>query len=127
MRRVVFTGISPTDLADLADMSPGAAIKLMFPLKANGAADRTLGRAYTIRRYHAERAELEVDFVVHDETPTAHTRRQRVDGVHAHTARGGFERAKQLRHETLCAVEGEHSWAAEKRGDMAAQMSSRWR
>lgn len=71
MRRVVFTGVSPTDLADLADMSPGAAIKFMFPLSANGAADRMLGRAYTIRRYHAERAELEVDFVVHDETPAA--------------------------------------------------------
>ncbi|KHK49213.1 FAD-binding protein [Ralstonia sp. A12] len=71
MRRVVFTGVSPTDLADLANMSPGAAIKLMFPLGANAAADRKLGRAYTIRRYHAERAELEVDFVVHDETPAA--------------------------------------------------------
>ncbi len=72
MRRVVFAGDTPAaraDLADLADAPPGAAIKLMFPLDAASGTQRTIGRAYTIRRYHAGRAELEVDFVVHDETP----------------------------------------------------------
>ncbi|QUP56166.1 siderophore-interacting protein (plasmid) [Ralstonia syzygii] len=69
MRRVIFAGDTPADLADLADAPPGAAIKLMFPLDAASGAQRTIGRAYTIRRYHAGRAELEVDFVVHDETP----------------------------------------------------------
>ena len=54
MRRVVFTGVAATDLADLAGAPPGAAIKLMFP--HDGASiGRTLGRAYTIRRYHAAR------------------------------------------------------------------------
>ncbi|MDC6178604.1 siderophore-interacting protein [Ralstonia solanacearum] len=69
MRRVVFASDTPADLADLADAPPGAAIKLMFPLDATAGTQRTVGRAYTIRRYHAGRAELEVDFVVHDETP----------------------------------------------------------
>jgi NADPH-dependent ferric siderophore reductase len=68
MRRVVFTGVAATDLADLASAAPGAAIKLMFPHDAPGSG-RTLGRAYTIRRYHPARGELEIDFVVHDETP----------------------------------------------------------
>ena len=70
MRRVVFTGVAASDLADLAKAPPGAAIKLLFPHDAAGPG-RMLGRAYTIRRYHAARAELEVDFVVHDETPAA--------------------------------------------------------
>ncbi len=69
MRRVVFTGTA-ADLADLANAPPGAAIKLMFAHDAAGPG-RKLGRAYTIRRYHAARGELEVDFVVHDETPAA--------------------------------------------------------
>jgi NADPH-dependent ferric siderophore reductase len=70
MRRVVFTGTHPTELADLANAPPGAAIKLMFPQGTAGAT-RTLGRAYTVRHYHAERGELDIDFVVHDETPAA--------------------------------------------------------
>lgn len=70
MRRVVFTGVAATDLEDLAEAPPGAAIKLMFPHDRAGSG-RTLGRAYTIRRYHAARGELEIDFVVHDETPAA--------------------------------------------------------
>ncbi|MCO5399281.1 siderophore-interacting protein [Ralstonia soli] len=70
MRRVVFTGATGTDLTDLADAPPGAAIKLMFPHDAAGPG-RTLGRAYTIRRYDAARGELDIDFVVHDETPAA--------------------------------------------------------
>ncbi|MDE2204122.1 MAG: siderophore-interacting protein [Burkholderiaceae bacterium] len=70
MRRVIFTGVAAADLGDLEKAPPGAAIKLMFP--HDGAhPGRMLGRAYTIRRYHAARAELEVDFVVHDETPAA--------------------------------------------------------
>jgi NADPH-dependent ferric siderophore reductase len=75
MRRVVFTGDAHDALADLADAAPGAAIKLMFPAAAaSGSASgtaRTLGRAYTIRRYHAARGVLEIDFVVHDDTPHA--------------------------------------------------------
>ncbi|WP_296228956.1 siderophore-interacting protein [Ralstonia sp. UBA689] len=67
MRRVVFTGVTAADLADLAQAAPGASIKLMFPHGAG----RTLGRAYTIRHVHAARGELEIDFVVHDETPAA--------------------------------------------------------
>lgn len=70
MRRVIFTGVTAADLTDLAQALPGASIKLMFPHGAAGAG-RTLGRAYTIRRYHAARGELEIDFVVHDETPAA--------------------------------------------------------
>lgn len=70
MRRVVFTGVAATDFADLANALPGAAIKLMFPHEAAGPG-RTLGRAYTIRRYDAARGELDIDFVVHDETPAA--------------------------------------------------------
>ena len=73
MRRVVFTGVAATDFADLANAPPGAAIKLMFPQDAASTtgAGRTLGRAYTIRRYDAARGELDIDFVVHDETPAA--------------------------------------------------------
>lgn len=67
MRRVVLAGAA-SDLADLATAPPGAAIKLMFPADAAGSG-RTLGRAYTIRRYHAARGELDIDFVVHDDTP----------------------------------------------------------
>lgn len=68
MRRVVFTGVTAADLADLDQAAPGASIKLMFPHGAAGTG-RMLGRVYTIRHFHAARGELEIDFVVHDETP----------------------------------------------------------
>ena len=47
MRRVVFTGAAATNLTDLAEAPPGAAIKLMFPHERAGNG-RTLGRALSL-------------------------------------------------------------------------------